>query len=120
MNVAHPHGRFGPWSAGLEKAEERAQLRLMSGVAASFIGCRHPLIATLRQAEDDADAKAEALRMFGILPSLTRRRIVSTFAGVMWAKERAAQRSRSRTSGGEPAEPCARFSDPRPVTEPLS
>jgi hypothetical protein len=33
MNAAHPHGRFGPWSAGLERAEERAQLRLISGIA---------------------------------------------------------------------------------------
>jgi hypothetical protein len=118
MNAAHPHGRFGPWSAGLERAEERAQLRLISGIAASFIGCRHPLIATLRKAEDNAAAKAEALRMLNVLPSLTRRRIVYVFGGVMWARERAAQRSRSRHRAGEPEEPCARFSDLPSVTEP--
>jgi hypothetical protein len=118
MNAAHPHGRFGPWSAGLERVEERAQLRLMGGVAASFIGCRHALIATLRKAEEDADAKAEGLRMFGILPSLTRRRIVSTFSGVMWARERAAQRARSRRRADEPEEPCARFSDLPSAAEP--
>jgi hypothetical protein len=71
MNAALPHGHFGPWSAGLERAEERAQLRLIGGIAASFLGCQHPLIATLRRAESEESAKAEALRMFNALPSLT-------------------------------------------------
>jgi hypothetical protein len=72
-----------------------------------------PIIATLRRAEDDPSAKAEALRMFGILPAFTKRRILSVFGGVMWARERAAQSSRGRCSIRlrEPDEPCARFSD---------
>jgi hypothetical protein len=112
MNGARPPGGFGPWVADLEKAEERAQLRLVGGVAASFIGSRHPLVATLRKAEDESTAKAEALRMFNLLPSLTRRRIVSVFGGVMWARERTNRRAPpGRRRAPEPAEPVARFSD---------
>jgi hypothetical protein len=113
MNGAHPPGGFGPWVADLEHAEERAQLRLIGGITASFIGCQHPLVAVLRRAEDDAAAKAEALRMLNALPSLTKRRIVSTFGGVMWARKRPL---RARRGSAEPAEPVAKFSD-LPLTE---
>jgi hypothetical protein len=51
MIVPRPAGAFGPWIADLDESEERAQLRLVGGIAASFIGSRHPLVATLRNAE---------------------------------------------------------------------
>jgi hypothetical protein len=106
-------GAFGPWIPNLQPVEERAQLRLIAGVAASFIDTSHPIIATLRRAEGDASAKAEALRMLNVLPSLTRRTIMSTYAGVMWAKQRARHQPMSwrRRQMNEPAEPVARFSD---------
>jgi hypothetical protein len=113
MNGPDPAGGFGPWVADLERAEERAQLRLIGGITASFIGCQHPLVAVLRRAEDDAAAKAEALRMINTLPSLTRRKIISTFGSVMWAHKRPL---RTRRRSAEPAEPVAKFSN-LPLTE---
>jgi hypothetical protein len=113
MNGPHPAGGFGPWVADLEHAEERAQLRLIGGITASFIGCQHPIIAILRRAEGDADAKAEALRMLNCLPSLTKRRIISVFGSVMWAHKRPTRRpaSRGRRRSTGPAEPIGKFSD---------
>jgi hypothetical protein len=112
MSTRPPSGAFGPWIADVEPGEERAQLRLVGGIAAAFIGSWHPLVATIRRAEDDACAKADTLRMLNVLPSLTRRRIVSVFGGVMWAKGQANRRPASkRRRGAEPNEPVARFSD---------
>jgi hypothetical protein len=113
MNGPHPPGGFGPWVVDLDPAEQRAQLRLIGGIAASFIGCQHPIVAILRRAEGDPVAKAEALRMLNRLPSLTKRRIISTFGGVMWARPQPSRPSASgmRRRPAEPTEPTGRFSD---------
>jgi hypothetical protein len=108
MNGAHPAGGFDPWVADLERAEECAQLRLIGGITASFVGCQHPLVAILRRAENDAAAKAAALCMLNVLPALTKRKIISVFGGVMWAHKRPLRARRRLTA---PAEPIGKFSD---------
>jgi hypothetical protein len=94
MNGPHPAGGFGPWTAGdLSPIERAAQLRLLAGVAACFVGSANPVVTTLRRAEHDDDAKAQALALLNGIPSLTRRKIISTFGAVMWAPTRRGGRS---------------------------
>jgi hypothetical protein len=41
-------------------------------------------VALLRRAERDEAALAQALDMVGALPSLTRRRLIASFAATQW------------------------------------
>jgi hypothetical protein len=73
---------FGPWVAGVDPAERKAQFRALAVLAAVFSGWRNPLIGALREAEQDAAAGARALELLDALPALTRRRMLSVFAAV--------------------------------------
>jgi hypothetical protein len=79
---------FGPWSRGIDPIERDAQLRCLAGLAAAFVGSAHPLVAALRTTERDAEAAARALQMPDALPSLTRRRLLTTFGAVTRPKSR--------------------------------
>jgi hypothetical protein len=76
-------GLFGPWSPGIDATERVAQLRALSALTAAYCGSAHELVGELRRAETDPDAAARALELLDRLPSLTRRRLISTFASIM-------------------------------------
>jgi hypothetical protein len=57
-------------------------LRSLAVLAATFLGSAHPLVGTLRAAEADSEAAAHALAMIDGIPSLTRRRMLTTFCRV--------------------------------------
>ena len=77
-----PAAPFGPWSPGIAPVERIAQLRSLAALAAVSVGSGHPLVAELRKAETDPDAAERALALLDGLPSLTRRRLISTFGTV--------------------------------------
>jgi hypothetical protein len=66
--------------------ERAAQIGRLCGIAAMLLRSTHPLVALLRQSARDDTALARALEMVDALPSLTRRRLISTFAAVQWAR----------------------------------
>ena len=71
---------FGPWSPAFDPVERVAQLRSLAAPAAVFLGAGHPLAVTLGAAELDSEAAAPALDLLDRIPSLTRRRMLATFA----------------------------------------
>jgi hypothetical protein len=74
---------YGPWSPTVSREERGKQLRSMAALALVFLGPDNPLWRTLRSAEVDPTAYVEAQSMVERLPSLTRRRLISTFAAIM-------------------------------------
>jgi hypothetical protein len=77
---------FGPWVPGLDATERIAQFRALQALVAVFLGPRNQLVAALRSAENDGAAAAEALALLNAVPTLTRRRLSSTFCSVMWPR----------------------------------
>jgi hypothetical protein len=73
---------FGPWSPDIDPVERTAQLRSLAALAAVLVGSHHPLVAELRKAETDPDAAERALALLDGLPSLTRRRLITTFGAI--------------------------------------
>jgi hypothetical protein len=70
-------------SPDVTPVEMVAQLRALCALTAAHCGSEHELIGELRRAEHDADAAARAMELFDKLPSLRRRRIISTLAAIM-------------------------------------
>jgi hypothetical protein len=68
--------------------ERAAQIGRLCGIAAMLLRSSHPLVPLLRRAEQDGAALARALDMIDALPSLTRRRLISSFASTQWAQLR--------------------------------
>jgi hypothetical protein len=60
--MSAPSLPFGPWTAGVEPVE-------------------------LRAAESDPDAALRALELLDQVPSLTRRRLLSTFGALTWPRQ---------------------------------
>jgi hypothetical protein len=84
---------FGPFIPGIVDVERIAELRSLAALCAVFCGSSHPLVAALRQAEADDAAAAQALELLNHIPSLTRRRLLSTFGAITWpAKPRSSTR----------------------------
>ena|SRR5258708_5943344 len=81
-----PAGPFGPFRPDVDPVERVAQLRSLGTSAAVFLGSSHPLVATLRAAETDADAAGRALDLLDRTPTLTRRRMLSVFSRVTWPR----------------------------------
>ena len=73
---------FGPFSDGIAEGERTAQLRALAALSAVHLGSQHPLIRLLRGAERRAETRAIALAMLDATPTLTRRRIIATFASI--------------------------------------
>jgi hypothetical protein len=89
MTGAVARTAFGPWSPDLcDPVELALQLRLLAGVVACHCGSSHPLIDTLRAAETDHTVLQHAAAMFDRLPSLTARRVISTFHAVNFGRGR--------------------------------
>ena len=86
---------YGPWSPGLcDEVERGKQLRSLQALAAVYLGSTSPLIAALREAEHDGNALVQAGALLDRVPSLTRRRMFSTFATVTWPPSRRPQGER--------------------------
>jgi hypothetical protein len=79
-----PWGPFGPTQ--LERLELAAQLRCIAGILACHCGSAHPLIDLLHRAESDSVALQHAAVQFDRLPSLSARKIVSTFGAVCFRR----------------------------------
>jgi hypothetical protein len=77
---------FGPWSATCEPEERGKQLRSLACLAAAYLGSSHRLVAELRRAESDPVAFVRAAELVDRLPSLHRRRLLSTFARVTFGE----------------------------------
>jgi hypothetical protein len=75
---------FGPFVPGVVDVERIAELRSLAALVAVFTGSANPLVAVLRQAETDPEAAAQAQELLDRVPSLTRRRLLSTFGSVTW------------------------------------
>jgi hypothetical protein len=87
-------GAFGPWSPDVvDPTEKVAQLRSLAALSAAFLGSSHPLVDTLRKAEADNTAATEALQLLDALPSLTKRRLLSTFGAITWPRPKSRGRS---------------------------
>jgi hypothetical protein len=93
---------FGPWRPDLDPVERIAQLRSLAGLAMVFLGPKHPLVETLRAAERDDEAAVQALAMLDTLPSLTRRRMLATFARITWPSPRRYRARGSSLNRGAP------------------
>src|SRR5215467_4583286 len=99
--------RFGRFSATVDAAEPGKQLRCLQGLAAVYLGAANPLIAALRDAEHDPGALPQASLLFDCLPSLMRRRMLSTFGAVTWPRpsvEETAMSARERLPNRRAAE----------------
>ena len=80
---------YGPWSPTRRGHDERkAQLRSLAALAAAYLGSDHHLVAELRAAETDAMAFVRAQELVDVLPSLTRRRLLSTFSAITFMERR--------------------------------
>jgi hypothetical protein len=77
---------FGPFLAHVDRVEKIAQLRSLATSAAAFLGPGHELVSTLRRAENDEAAAAEALALIDKVPSLTKRKLLSLFGSVTWPR----------------------------------
>jgi hypothetical protein len=77
---------YGPFVDGIDPSERAKQLRALQALAAVYLGSANPLVATLRQAEHDSGALPHAAELLDRVPSLTRRRILSTFGAVTWPR----------------------------------
>ena len=79
---------YGPWSPTIAADERRRQLRRLAGIRATHVGSSHAVVEAPRLAEVDDSALEEAQRAFEQLPSLTRRRALSTLSIVTFGQPR--------------------------------
>jgi len=77
-----PRNAFGPWAPNLKAAERKARWRSLLALATVFAGADHPLCASLRAAERDRAARADALVQLDALPALLRRRLLAAYSRV--------------------------------------
>ena len=82
MTTAVQRGAFGPWLPNVGQVERCAQLRSLAALATVFLGCANPIVMALRRAEQDDAELARAYALLDALPSIPKRRLLSTFAAV--------------------------------------
>jgi len=87
--------RFGPFCDGLAETERVAELRSIAALVAICCGSSSPAVAALREAETDTTASAAALAAVNALPTLTRRRMLSTFGAITWPSNRTSAPTRN-------------------------
>jgi hypothetical protein len=97
MGRAEP---FGPFRPDVDPVERVAQLRTLRTLVHvhSHDGIEPAVEDVLRQAEQDAFVLETALQAFDLLPALTRRRILATFAYIhkpLYASARKATEERN-------------------------
>ncbi len=83
---------FGPWSPAVDAAERQRQLRCLAGLAAVYCGSASELVQALRDAELDPGVLPHAAAVLDCMPSLARRRMLSTFGAVTWPSKRGGAR----------------------------
>ena len=94
MASDHPQC-FGPFCDGLAETERVAELRSIAALLAIYCGSSSPAVAALREAETDTTASAAALAAVNALPTLTRRRMLSTFGAITWPSNRTSAPTRN-------------------------
>ncbi|MCJ2065745.1 hypothetical protein MKK63_24015 [Methylobacterium sp. J-088] len=78
-----PANQFGPWSLGIDAAEQRARLRALRQTARLLVGPRAAdLCRLLAQAETDPAALEPACRALDALASTDRRRVLASYAAL--------------------------------------
>lgn len=71
---------YGPWQTGLTNVERVARFRSLAALCAIYIGSASQVVEAMRRAEGGEESAAFlALQLFEQLPSLTKRRILSTW-----------------------------------------
>jgi hypothetical protein len=74
---------YGPWTIGLDVRERTARFRSLASITAAYVGSASVTVEALRRAEDGEQAAALlAFELFERLPSLTKRKILSTWGVV--------------------------------------
>ena len=71
---------FGPWTSNLDAPERRARIRSMRAIALLLARPHRQLISALAAAESDPAALERAAGLLEGLPSLTRRRVLASYA----------------------------------------
>lgn len=89
------HVLFGPFVPGIDPTERIAELRSLAVLVAVFTGSANPLVTLLRQAEIDPEAGTQALELLDRVPSLTRRKLLSTFGSVTYGPPKSRSSTRS-------------------------
>lgn len=75
---------WGPFSPGLDPCEQRARIRALRAISRLCLGPRgDDLDRTLRRAEDDPGVLEWAVILLNGLASLDRRRVWSSYAGLI-------------------------------------
>jgi len=75
---------FGPWTPDIDPAERLARTRTLRALVRVYTGPKHPtLLESLRRAEADPAALAEAASLFDALPAIPRRHILASYAETM-------------------------------------
>ena len=70
---------FGPWAPGIDDAERRARLRSLRALVLVLSRSSWELNSALCRAEAEVDALPYAWKLFSQMPSLSRRRVLSTY-----------------------------------------
>jgi hypothetical protein len=80
--------RYTPFRDGADPVERRCHQHALLAIAYIQLGPHHPLVAQLRSASTDPEARAQAYEQVERLPSLTRRHLLSTLSAVLWPPRR--------------------------------
>jgi hypothetical protein len=80
--TAPMRGAFGPWLRALGDCERCAQLRSLAALAAVYVGSSNLLVTVLRRAEQDDNELARAFALLEALPSIAKRRLLTTYQAV--------------------------------------
>ena len=73
---------WGPWAADISPGERIARFRALQALVRVLTG-PGPLVAALAKAETDPAAADEAAFLLSRMPSLTRRRVLATYAALV-------------------------------------
>jgi hypothetical protein len=71
---------WGPWAPDCNSQERISRLRVLRAIAGLILRSDHLFVDTLRRAERDPEALKEASELLGLLPAISMRRIVATYA----------------------------------------
>jgi hypothetical protein len=107
FNQSDPGDAWGPWSDGLTDAQRRESILVLRTLASMICTRQSPLWKALYRAYAAAGARGLALLEAAIelerLPALTRRNLISSYAGNMLLGDAAPTPRRGRPVGITPA-----------------
>jgi len=96
---------WGPWAPNIPPAERVARFRALRALVRVLTG-PGPLVVALARAETDPAAADEAAALLSRLPSLSRRRVLATYAAL---SRPVGSSPAGRVPGGAPAAVRADF-----------